>query len=186
MAAVRLLPPKLQASLGLTSKGSSSHRSGVEAKRQLFVKSDLPKTCVANSSVDLDPQPNKTLKSSASTSSLAFSPTLSSTKVPAEDVPIPDPAYPDLITCTVLRALTPPPSLVIPNPAPFRQAHTAPAPYPPPALRPNSVMFGSRIAEALLYTMTAQAPYPPPVAPLTDDLAAKTTAREILSAPSLL
>ena len=47
-------------------------------------------------------------------------------------------------------------------------------------------MFGSRIAEALLYTMTAQAPYPPPVAPLTDDLAAKTTAREILSAPSLL
>ena len=59
---------------------------------------------------------------------------------------------------------------------------------PPPVPRPNRVIFGLGIAEALPYATTAQAPYPPPVDPLTDDLAAtaNVTAREILNAPSLL
>ena len=62
------------------------------------------------------------------------------------------------------------------------------APLPPPETRPNSVTSGPGIAEALPYATMAQAPYPPPVAQLTDNLVAtaKATAREILSAPSLL
>ena len=49
-------------------------------------------------------------------------------------------------------------------------------------------MFGPGIAEPLPYATTAQAPYPPPVAQIMGYLAdtTKATAREILSAPSLL
>ena len=48
-----------QASLGLTSQGKSSQRLGVKAKRQLTRKYNLPKTCIAHRSVDLDPQTDK-------------------------------------------------------------------------------------------------------------------------------
>ena len=187
MAAVRLLPPKLQASLGLTSKGSSSHRSGVEANRQLTGKFILQATRVANRSVDLVIQPNKTRNSSALTPSLASPKPLAPTSGPAE-VPQLDPAPRAPIHGPALRAPTSP-SPVRPTPAPLlRPAHSAPASLPLPAPSPNNVTFGPGIAEALPYATTAQAPYPPPIDSPTDDLAAtaKATTREILEAPSLL
>ena len=149
-AADRLLPPTPQALLGLTSQGKSSRRSGVEAKRQLAGKSNLPKTCVANRSVELDPQPDKTINSSASTPSPASPQPLALTHGPAEGTPL-DPETPASIYGPALSASTPP-SPVRPTPAPpLCPDQPDPAPLPLPAPRPNSVTFGPGIAEALPY-----------------------------------
>ena len=53
---------------------------------------------------------------------------------------------------------------------------------------PNNLTFGPGVVEALPYATRAQAPYPPPVNSLPDEIEAraKSTAREILNAPSLL
>ena len=74
------------------------------------------------------------------------------------------------------------------TPAPLRSAQLAPVPLPPPEPRPESVTFGPGIAEALLYATREHASYPPSIAPLIDNLVAtaKSTAREILSTPSLV
>ena len=150
-------PTNPQALLGLTSRGKYIQRSGVEAKGQLIGKYNLPETRVANSCVDLDPQPNNTMNSSASTSSRELSPTLYFNQGTTEVVPIPDMASHASITGPYLRSPTPP-SPVMPTPDPPILAHLAPAPPPSPAPVPNSVTFGPRIAEALPYATTAQAP----------------------------
>ena len=155
--------------------------------RQLTSKSNLPKTCVANCSVDLDPQPNNTINSSASTPGLEQPNTLPSTHSPAEGNPLLDPAPTALIHSPYLSALTPP-SPVRPTPVSLSPTQSSLAPLPSPAPRRSSLTFGLGISEALPYATTAQAPYPPSVAPLTYDLetTAKGTAREVLSTPSLL
>ena len=180
-------PPSTQASLGLTSRGKSSQRSGVEVKRQLTGKFILPETRVANCSVELDPQPQNTIKYSASTPNKAQPHTLPLTHSPDEGTPLLDWEPPSLIHIMALSALTPP-SPVRPTPDPLCPDQLALTPLSPSAPRPNSVTFGPGIAEALLYATTAHVPYPPPVAPLADDLAAtaKATTREIFSVPSLL
>ena len=179
--------PNPQAFTGLTSRGKSSQRLGVETKRQLTGKYILSETHIANSTVDLDPQPDNTINSSASTSSPALSNTLYSTQGPDEGVPIPDPASPTSIPSLDLRDPIPA-SPFTPNPDPPRPAQLALAPYSSTTPSPKSVTFDPSISEALPYAMMAQAPYPPPVAPLSDELAAtdKATSREILRAPSLL
>ena len=183
----RLPHPNPQALLGLTSKGKSSQRSGVEAKRQLTDKSNLPKTPVANCSVELDLQPDKTINYSASTLSPASTKPLAPTCSPAEGNQL-DMSPRASIQGPVLRDLTPP-IPVRPNPAPpLCPAHQAPESLPLPSPWTNRVMVGPEIAEALPYATTVQAPYPPPIDSPNDDLAAtaKATAREILEAPYLL
>ena len=172
--------------LGFTSKGKSSQNLGVEAKQQLTGKFILPKTCVANCSVELDPQQHKTIISSTSTPNLAPPQPLPPTQVPNEGTSLPDPEPPSSIHGPSLSALTPA-SPARPTPAPLCPAQQAPAPLPPPAPRKNRVTFGPGISEALTYSTTAQAPYPPPVNPPTDDLAdmSKAAAREIPNAPYL-
>ena len=143
----------------------------VEAKRQLTGKSDLPKTRVANSSVELDPQTDKTINSSALTPSMEHPNTLILTRGPAEVNPLPDPSPPALIYGTDLSTLTPP-ILVIPTPSPLGPDQSSLALSPSPAHRLNSVTFGTGVAEFLPYVMTTQAPYPPPPETPTDDLVA--------------
>ena len=135
----------------------------------------------------MDPQPNKTINSSASASIPELSTTLSMTQGPAEGVPIPDLESPALVTVPDVRAPNPPSPVTL-NPALPSPAQLSPAPSPSLAPRPNSITFGPRIDEALPYAMTAQTHYPLPVSPLMDYLAdtAKATSREIFIAISLL
>ena len=84
-------PPIPHSYMVLTSRCKSSQWSGVEAERQLTGKYNLPKTRVANSSVDLDPQIDNTVNYSASTPSPSHPNTLHLTHVPAEGTPIQDP-----------------------------------------------------------------------------------------------
>ena len=111
----------------MTSKVKSSQRSGVEVKRQLIGKSNLPQTCVANSSVDLDPLTDKTMNSSASTSITVLSPNLYSTQGPAEGIPTPIMSFTALITGPALRALTPP-----------KTGRTNPGSYQPGPIGPST------------------------------------------------
>ena len=106
-AAGDLPPPNPQAFLGLTLKGKSSQRSGVEAKRQLTHTFNLQATHVTNRSVELDIQPNKTFNSSASTSSPASPKSLAPTHGPAEGPSLYQ-APRALIHGPALRAPTPP------------------------------------------------------------------------------
>ena len=156
-------------------------------KRQLTGKSDLTKTCVANSIVELDPQPDNIINTSATTPSPAHHNTLPFTHGPAEGTPLTDLSPPASIRGLSLSSLTPP------NPSQTNSGHSqppqsAPAPSPSPTTRPKRVTFIPGISEYLTYATTLQAPYSPPVATLADDLeaTAKATAREILSATSLL
>ena len=183
----RIPPPKPQDLLGLTSRGNSSQRSGVEAKQQITGKSDLPKTYRANRSLDLDTQIDKTINSSASTPILAHPNTLPSNHIMSEGIPLLDLAPPTSFHSLAFSASTPPsPSRQTLDP--LGPAQSAPEPSPSLALRLNSVTFGPGIAEALPYATTAQAPCLPPAVTPTDELAATTKAnsRYFLSAPSVL
>ena len=168
-------------------RGKSSQRLLVKANRQLTGKLNSPKTRISDCSVDLDPQIDKTINSFASNPSPAHPNTLPSTHNPAEGTPLTDLSLPASIHGPALRAPTPP-RPVRPNPTPLGPAQLAPAPSPSPVLRTNSVTFGPGTVEALPYATTVQTTYPLPVVTPTDDIAttANTTAREILSAPSLL
>ena len=99
--------PNPQASMVLTSKGNSSQWLWLEAKQQFIGKSNISKTRIYNTSVELDPQPENTIKSSASTSSPDLFTTLYLTQGPVKVIPIPDLAYPSLITGPALRYTTP-------------------------------------------------------------------------------
>ena len=79
----------------------------MEAKWQLTSKFNLPKTFAANCSIELDPQPNKTIKSSASTPILARPNNVPLTHGLSEATPLLAPAPPTLIHGPVLRALKP-------------------------------------------------------------------------------
>ena len=94
--------------MGLTSRGKSIQWSGVEAKRQLTGTIILPKTCVANRSVELEPQQNKTINSSALTPSLSPPQTLPPNHGPAQGTPLLYPAPPAPIHGPALSASTPP------------------------------------------------------------------------------
>ena len=181
------LPPQPQASLGLTPKYNFSRKSGMEGKWQVTDKFNLPKTSVANHSVVLETQQNKTFKSSASTTSPAVFGNLASISFPAERNSLLDPAPPDLILRTFLRAPTPP-ITVTPTPAPLVPSQSSPAPPPTPSPVPDSLKFVPGIEEALPYAVMAQETYPPPATTPRDDLTDtdKTTARKLHRVPSLL
>ena len=144
------------------------------ATRQLTGKINLPITRVANISIELDPQPDKTINSSPLASNPELSNTLSLNQYPDEGVPIPDLEFPASISSASIRALTLP-SPSTPTPAPTSYSQSAPAPSPSPAPWPNSVRFGPRISEALPCATMVQAP-PPPIEPLTNYLKAKAMA----------
>ena len=140
--------PNPQDFLDLTSRGKSSQQLGWEAKQKLTGKYILPKTCVANSSVKIYPQQNKTINSSASTPSTETPQPLPLTHVQAEGTPLLYLSPPALVHGPALSALTPP-RLLIMTPDPLCLAQPAPSPLPPPAPRANRIPFGPRIAEAL-------------------------------------
>ena len=141
-------PPNPQASLGLTYRGKSSQRSGVEAKRQINGKYDLSETHIANISVELDPHPDKTINSSASTPSLAHPNTFHLTHSMAEGTPIPDPEPTASIHGPDLISLTPPsPVRITSDPLGSPQLDLAPSPSPVPGT--NIITFGPGISEAL-------------------------------------
>ena len=126
----RLPPPNSQASLGLSSRGNSSQFLGVEAKQQLTGKSDITKTCVANSSVELGLQPDNTINSSALTPSTEHPNTLPSNHGPAEGTRLLDPAPPASIHGTALSAPTPPiPVKHTPDPLVPAQLSPSHSPY---------------------------------------------------------
>ena len=145
--------PKPHAFLGLISKGKSSQRSGVEAKRDLTGKFILPETCVANRSVELELQQSNTINSSALTPSPAPPQHLPPNHGPAEVTPLPDPAPPASIHGLVLSAPIPP-RPVRPTPAPLRPAQPDQASLPPTVPRLYRVTFGPGIAEDLPYATT--------------------------------
>ena len=159
----------------------------MEAKWHLTGKFYLQGTSVANCSVDLDPQPNKTINSSALTPSPESPQPLAPTQGLAEGTPL-DPAPPASIHGPALGDSTPSSPVRLTPASPLCLDHQAPAYLTLPAPRPDSVTFGPGVAEALPYATISQVPYPPPVASPTNDLVAtaNATAREILNAPSLL
>ena len=127
---------------------------------QLTGKFNLQETSVDNRSVELDPQPDKTIKAAASNTSPASPQRLAQDHGLAECTPLLDPEPPALIYSPALSASTPP-SLVRMTPAPpLCLAQPDLSPSPPPAPRPNRVTFDPGNLEALSYVMTAQAPYP--------------------------
>ena len=139
------LYPQPHAFMGLTSRGKSSKWLGVEAKEQLTGKSNLPKTCVANSSVEMNPQPDNTIKSSALNNIPEQPNTLPLTHGPTQGTQLPDPAPPASIHGLDLSALNPP-IPVRPTTAPLGPTQLASAPLTSPATRPNSITFGPGIA----------------------------------------